>query len=294
MIHLSTKLLLVGAVALALAEAYPNVSPSSHDFGNVGVMGLKETDFRVTHSPDTPVGTTLTYGFEGPDKDDFHASGVPCPSGTGGGPVCTVSVEFRPRKTGRRSAKLVVTDSRGNAALAPVEGTGVLPLCTHTVIPCNYAIHYSGVFSWQGGGEQVNVDVVRGVASCNGTAPEGGRIQGPGLIGVEFGPAGVASFYRITVACPSPAFPGRDGYPPTPSEPAELGHGEQSSDKVFLAMTPQQIQERLPSLKHSISYPAGDAAAGTFTVSWDLCPNGRSMTMPSAGRQVRCSPPGPP
>lgn len=174
MIHLSTKLLLVGAVALALAEAYPNVSPSSHDFGNVGVMGLKETDFRVTHSPDTPVGTTLTYGFEGPDKDDFHASGVPCPSGTGGGPVCTVSVEFRPRKTGRRSAKLVVTDSRGNAALAPVEGTGVLPLCTHTVIPCNYAIHYSGVFSWQGGGEQVNVDVVRGVASCNGTAPEGG------------------------------------------------------------------------------------------------------------------------
>lgn len=293
MMHLSTKLLLVGAVALALAEAYPKVSPPSHDFGNVGVMGLKETDFRATHSPDTPVGTTLTYGIEGPNAADFLVSGPPCPSGTGGGPVCTVNVEFRPRSTGRRSAKLVVTDSRGNSQGVPVEGTGVLPICTHTVIPCNYAIHYSGVFSWQGGGEQVTVDVLQGVAACNGTAPEGGRIQGPGLIGVEFGPlSSFQAFYRITVACPSPAFPGRDGYPATPSEPAELGHGEQSSDKQPLVMTLQQIQERLPSLKHSISYPAGDAAAGAFTVSWDLCPNGR--TIPSVGGQARCSPPGPP
>ena len=134
------------------------------------------------------------------------------------------------------------------------------------MIPCNYAIHYSGVFSSQGGGEQVNVDVLQGVASCNGTVPEGGRIQGPGLIGVEFGPDEVyPSFYRITVACPSPAFPSRDGYPATPSEPAELGRGEQSSDKQPLRITLQQIQEGLPSLKHSITVPGAEVASGALT-----------------------------
>ena len=289
MIHLSTKLLLVGAASLVLAGPYPNLSPSSHDFGNVGVMGLREQTFHATHSGQTTAGTTLTYKIEGTDAADFLVSGGPCPSLLGGGPVCPVSVEFRPRSTGPKSAKLVVTDSDRNSAGATLKGTGVLPICTHTVIPCNYAIHYSGVFSWQGGGEQVTVDVLQGVASCNGTVPDGGRIQGPGLIGVEFGPvSSFSSFYRITVACPSPAFPARDGYPATPSEPAELGHGEQSSDKQSLPMTQQQLQERLPSLKYSISYPAGDAAAGTFTVSWDLCPNGR--TIPTVGGQARCSP----
>ena len=61
----------------------------------------------------------------------------------------------------------------------------------------------------------MNVDVEKGVASCNATG-ESELTSGPGLVAVEFGRN--KTFYRVTVACPT-------RYPPEPARPAELGHG---------------------------------------------------------------------
>ena len=102
----------------------------------------------------------MTYSIIGPDAGDFLLTtgstidpfdpSSPCPAGAQG-VVCTTGVEFRPRSMGPKKAILVVSDGRGSSNSAPVEGTAVAALCTHTVVPCNYALHYSGVVSWSDG-----------------------------------------------------------------------------------------------------------------------------------------------
>jgi hypothetical protein len=165
---------------------------------------------------------------------------------------------------GQKHATLVVSVGPGNWTSATLEGEAVAALCTNRVVFCNYAHHYSGVVSWRGEGGHANVDVVKGVASCNATTGDGaGMTSGSGLIAVEFGkddemPAG---FYRITVACPI-------RYPPEPARPAELGHDEFGSYKQPLpsGVTVEQVHAGPPNLKGSIS-EGGDG------VSWNLCPN---------------------
>ena len=152
--------------------------------------------------------------------------------------------------------------------------------CQMKVVSCNYAHNYSGTFIWSKtltgsasrNTERVQVEVVRGVASCNGaeTDTENGRtltgpVVGPGLIAVEF----EKNIYRITVACPSPDWPATPDAAATPSRPAELGHNDQQSYD-------QPAPPPGANLVGSYSNPAPEtdpvnAVTGLVTVSWELC-----------------------
>jgi hypothetical protein len=313
MIQPLTKVLLAGGSALVVAGAALSISPVYHNFGDVAVLGLTTKAFQVTLPPGSARGITLTFSIIGPDAVDFligpDAGGdlvrptvdpfdpnSPCPAGAQG-VVCTKHVEFRPRSLGPKKATLVVKDGRGSSNSATLEGIGVAPLCTHTVVPCNYALHFSGVFGWNytvaGPAskytENVNVDVVNGVAACNGSATQSGEgrtytgvIVGTGLIGVEFLPDPLYPWvYQITAACPTPAWPAKDDQEATPSQPAELGQGEQSSDKQPVGRKGMLLEEAIASvtkLDGVISMPTNDTdpangVTGTVTVTWHLCPN---------------------
>lgn len=270
------KLLLAGVVILAVTGAALSITPVYHNFGKVPVGVFKEMEFKVTLSPRPTPGTTLRYVIRGADAVDFDlrsgtdidslnpAAGATvdpldplrgCAAGAQG-VVCTVGVQFRPESMGPKKAALDVEHGRGSTS-ATLEGEGVAALCTHTVVPCNYAHHYSGVVQWSDGTAGVNVDVVKGVASCNALG-ESEMVSGPGIIGVEFGESADAPspFYRITVACPT-------RYPPEPARPAELGHGEFGSYKQKLNRTIVEVQTKGP--------PRLWAWEGE--VSWNLCPH---------------------
>jgi hypothetical protein len=101
---------------------------------------------------------------------------------------------------------------------------------------------------------------------------------------VEFMPAlatpykGGATFwvYRITAACPSPHWPATSDTEDEPSRPAEMGHGEQSSDKqpaAAGAMTLDALISRLPKLEGKLSFPSNDPSngvTGSMTITWNL------------------------
>lgn len=331
MTHLMTKLLPAGVAGLAVAGAALRISPMYHNFGDVAVMGLKTKAFQVTLPPGSARGITLEFSIIGPDAADFHigpdAAGEmvrstvdpfdpnsPCPAGAQG-VVCTKQVEFRPRSLGPKKATLVVKDGRGSSNSAALEGMGVAPLCTHTVVPCNYALHFSGVFSWtstlSSPGSQyrqhVNVDVAQGVAACNGSATSSeqgrsltGAIVGTGLIGVEFLNDPVYPWvYLITVACPSPDWPATEDAAAIPSRPAELGQNEFTSEKQPVGRPGMRLEQAIASvtkLEGSINYPTpgvdeSNGVTGQTTVNWYLCPNSRYQSpnrQAGSLRQGRC------
>lgn len=286
--------LILGATTLAIT-----ITPISHDYSQVPVSALASQSFRVTLPAATQAGTTLTFTIAGADPNDFVSAQAgktvdPFTGCSAGAQAitCTDSVGFRPKSLGPKQATLVVTDNHGNRATAALKGIGVAPLCTHTVVPCNYAHYFSGTFGWRsvssgpGGSdtETVDVNVVNGIALCSGgstSSAQGrtrtGSINGPGLIGVEFLPDPVHTWvYRITVACPSVAWPATADEPATASEPAELGRGEQSSDKQptgGVGLTLEQAIARLARLQKSITFPGNDPAngvTGSLTISWNL------------------------
>ena len=325
MISPLAKVLLAGGSAAVVAGAALSIAPVYHNFGDVAVMASKAKAFQVTLPPESARGITLEFSITGPNAADFALaweSGTldpfdphsPCPAGTQG-VVCTRQVDFRPQSMGPKKATLVVRDSRGNSNSAALEGTAVAPLCTHTVVPCNYALHFSGVFGWlyEVNGpagkysENVNVDVAAGVAACNGSATESGQgtsrtgvIVGTGLIGVEFLADPVYQWvYRITAACPTPDWPASGNDPASPSRPAELGQGEQSSDKQQFTRFGMPLEDAIASvsrLKGVMATPTNDTdpangITGNLTVTWHLCPNSRVLPNPRDGdshRQARC------
>jgi len=326
MISPLTKVLLAGASALLVAGAALTITPVYHNYGEVGVMGLKVQTFRITLPPGSPRGIMLGYRITGPDSLDFLMRGgqtidpfdpnTSCTTGPQG-VACTEEVEFRPRRPGPRKATLVAGDDRGSFTSATLEGKGVAPICTHTVVPCNYALHFSGVFGWNytvaGPAsrytENVNVDVVNGVAACNGSATESGEgrsrtgvIVGTGLIGVEFLSDRLYTWvYQITAACPTPAWPESGNDPATPARPAELGQGDQSTYKLEFGMfrTGTTLDEAIAGvteLKGVISTPTndtdpGNGVTGVVTVTWHLCPNARFQPATrdaESHRQGRC------
>lgn len=277
-------LLLPIGVGLGVRLIAPTVKPSSYDFGNVAVNGLKSQVFVVTIAANTPPGTTLTYKMSGPDVADFMGGFTAtldpvsdCPV-TPAAITCPNTFEFRPRSLGVKHAVLTVTDSRGGTATVPLKGTGVQPLCRAVVVPCNFSHLYNGTFTWSSTllgpktsySEHVTVTVKDGVASCNGGATDTfqghttvGSMSGNGLIGVEFLRDDTYRLkYKITVACPTPDFPS------APGRPAELGHYEQTSDE-------QEASGYGIDLKGSMAYPSPDTDAlngvsGTVSISWDL------------------------
>ena len=288
MIQPGIEVLLAGISVLGIAEAALTISPSSHDFGEVPVGGVALQKFETTVPRGTTDASRLEYAFTGPDAGDFDVlqfrvlADYLAANCSFAEPVrCPVDVVFKPRSVGPKRATLVVTHISGARVTAALKGTGVPALCTHAVVPCNYAHHYSGVVSWSGGDGGANVDVVMGVATCNVTNNGGsGPTSGPGLIAVEFDQeSDNSTFYRITVACPT-------RYPPEPARPAELGHDEIGSYKQPLRMTIAQVHEGPPRLK-------GDNSEGGDVVSWDLCPNSQYRFPIREGdsrRQGRCPP----
>ncbi len=136
----------------------------------------------------------------------------------------------------------------------------------------------------------VQVDVAGGAATCNGSVKDTeqgqsrvGTITGPGLIAIEFDTDFAGKpVYRITVACPTPAWPpGPNGEPATPSEPAELGHEEQNS---YDNPAPGGVGM---TLKGSYSQPSSDplnGITGQTLVGWEFCVTARYQpVLDSAG-----------
>jgi hypothetical protein len=169
--------------------------------------------------------------------------------GTG---TCYLRVWFQPSSPGLKKAKIGLADQRsGTQTMVTLTGIGEAG-CVYTVVQgCNYAPMYDGSFNWthtitsptSSYAEDVNVDVAGGVATCNVTAKStdngqtkvGTVVAGKGLIAVEFqtdlNPKTNASqvVYRISVACPSPAYPATADAAATPSRPADLGDFSQET-----------------------------------------------------------------
>ena len=301
-------LALTGLVALGAAvQATITVTPVSHDFGDVAVGGAMTQTFQIMPAPGTPQGTVLWLAITGPDKMDFKPALIPdiivdtgsingCPNGPQG-PVCTQDVLFYPKSLGPKQATFVITDGLAHRVTVPLKGKGVSPICTNQVVFCNYAQFYSGTFDWVSTinapnsqyKETVRVDVTNGVAVCNGSATstdngqsKTGAITGPGLIAVEWLPDSMYTWvYRITAACPTPDWPpGPNGEAATPSQPAELGHLDRSSDKqtepqTSRAPTLEQAIAGLARLQGTLSYPAPETdqpngVNGAVVVNWNL------------------------
>jgi hypothetical protein len=286
------RLALASLMTLGVAaSAVITLTPATYDYGDTAVRGWRQHDFTVALPPGTPRGTLLTFTTTGPDAPDFFQQVRPpmdvygeCSVGSQG-IVCTEIIDFVPTSLGPKVATLVVTDNKGNRATAQLKGKGVAALCEMKVVFCNYAHLYDGTFRWKtslsGGNsyntETVDVTIVKGVATCNGSATDAGNgqsttgpITGPGLVAVEFdADSTMKPVYRITVACPSPDWPPTADNPKgTPSRPAELGHTEQ---KTYDQPSPGTGMD----LIGSSSYPAPETdsasgVSGQVDVSWSL------------------------
>lgn len=302
------RIALASVVAFGIAAtAAITITPASYDFGEAAVKGMAIARFRVALPGSAAAAAairtsvafgTLTTSLTGPNAADFYSDDGPivrvlvdpsapyanCISGSQGY-VCTILVSFRPQSLGPKTATLVVTDSLGNRATAQLKGKGVAALCEMKVVFCNYAHLYTGSFRWRttlsgpasSHTETVDVQVIKGVATCNGAATDSengqtttGPITGTGLIAVEFERDDTYRLvYRITVACPSPAWPGTPDNPRgTPSRPAELGDNEQKSYD-------QPASGFGIDLIGSSSYPAPETdsvngVSGQVDVSWSL------------------------
>lgn len=298
---------IAGAAALGVATFVISIQPISHDFGRIAVGGTsRNMTFRVTLPTGAGPSDTIIGKIAGADATDFilfnENNGTRCeggrPSLLAPSPYssywrsgsCTYEVDFRPGSyVGPKVARLEVSDSRGGVAKATLTGTAVAPLCTNNVVFCNYAHLYSGTFNWinknssptSSHSENVEVTVTLGVAVCNGTVTDTengqsttGAVTGKGLIGVEFdeevdpNTRAKRTVYRISVACPSPAFAATEYVAATPSRPAELGH-------FFQETLNQPIVSVGFDLVGSISIPSPETdqlngVSGAIQINWSL------------------------
>jgi hypothetical protein len=301
---------LAGLVALALSSgaatprvaAAPTMTPTSANFGDVAISARgAKAGFVITAAPGVDATTVISSALSGPDAGDFQSDAstnwfVP-PSGGASGPVChrdtqlgrfnpppslptnqcTVTAEFIPRSAGVKHAILTVTDSRGGSVSASLTGRGI-PGCTYSVVHCNYAALYSGSVVWEvtltapkfSRVEKVTVQVVRGVATCNGAVTQTdvggtqkGSITGTGMIAVEFDEdSDVGKYYLVTAACPSEAGMG------SPVTAAKLDGREYTSDKQKSALTPGSDLKGATSNDRDTD--AVNGAVGRVNVGWDL------------------------
>lgn len=292
-------------MCVALVAAAVTVTPTQHDFGDVGVNGLATMLFSIRIPPSTDTTDTMTIALAGADAVDFvirdlnyldptapnpcHANltpGTPNPPLGWRGGSCLIAFDFRPRSLGPKQARGIIADSRGGQAVVSLRGKGVAALCEMKVVSCNYAHLYSGTFSWQSDlsgpwGQtrlSVTVTVINGVATCDGsetsvTINDGGRstdvgsIQGDGLIAIEFETDSAdRPVYRVTAACPSPQWPPALN---RPVQPAELGN----------SYFEESYQQPMPNPNSTLrgmrrgAHPDVDSVngvTGTMTVSWTL------------------------
>jgi len=109
-----------GAGTTAAGPGRLSVTPPSIRF--VALQAREET---VTVRNDGgPV--TLSVEVTGPDKAQFRAVPVDCPTPLATSRTCPVEVTFTPTRAGRYQATLVLTPSRGTAVEVPIEGNHLL------------------------------------------------------------------------------------------------------------------------------------------------------------------------
>jgi hypothetical protein len=278
----------------------------AHDTIVIKVVDPTQEDFKVDEGPSSwhepsPLGDASV--ITGSRCDSSSISNAITTSGTtgprlargvpNGAGSCYLRVWFRPTSPGTKKGIIVIGDVRRNTVTAiPIFGIGVGEECVYTVVQgCNYAPMYSGTFSWSktltsptsSYAEDVLVNVVSGVATCNATtkSTENGNISvgtvvaGKGLIAVEFvdnatnpGTDPTKLIYRISVACPSPAFPATADAPATPSRPADLGDFSQETYE-------QRINAIGLDLIGTTSQPAPEADSvnkvdGRLELHWSL------------------------
>jgi len=288
--------------AQVAAQASFYIWPPDKDYGHVAVGGsLHAGIWLYGVSPADSIFIT----FQGPNASEWQFTQQHAqqrgPGGTwysrkcaipptASAPSCIFGIVFAPQSAGVKTAELVVTASRGRRAVAPLLGIGIQPTCTFTVVPCNYAHHYSGTFSWsvnlsgEAGSNELGllVGVTDGKAACTGSEisrqPGGtswtGHIVGPGILGIEFLPGARGSLtYRITVACPSARFPDHpDGSTGRPSEPARLG------SSYSIVIDPQRAEVVGDTLTGTLNFPAPESdplngVTGSVAVQWKLTLN---------------------
>jgi hypothetical protein len=101
------------------------VSPISLNFGTVAV-GNTSSPQTVTVTNLNSITVTFTgFAFAGVAAGDYLISSNTCGATTAGGANCSVGVEFKPTRTGKRNAKLNVKNNGGGSpASASLTGTG--------------------------------------------------------------------------------------------------------------------------------------------------------------------------
>ena len=101
------------------------VSPTSLDFGSVGV-GVTSSSKSVTVSnAGTAVVTFTGFAFAGAAAGDYLITANTCGATINPGANCSVSVALKPTKTGKRNAKLNIKNNGGGSpASVTLTGTG--------------------------------------------------------------------------------------------------------------------------------------------------------------------------
>lgn len=290
------SLIAAGVIAVGYTAYAIVITPSAHDYGDVAVGGALPFDFSFTESG-APATDIASVAITGADPDDFIFEDSTTQPGfpttvqscyTPRDKPCEVS--FRPKSFGPKQAKLVIKNTRGETATAVLKGKGVRAICENLVVFCNYAFLYDGVFSWSHvitsptskTTEEVTVTILHGRGTCNGseTIAENGRSQtggitGTGLVAVEFVTEPLNDkttkdepVYRITVACPTPGFNRTEDSEGSPSQPAELGHNDESTLNIKGVPIGSDLIGRL-------TYPAPETDAangvgGNVTIAWKL------------------------
>jgi hypothetical protein len=112
------------AIELSGAGTVVTLSPSSLTFATqkVGTTSPPQ-QVQLTNTGTIPLDITK-WGLHGFDPNDFSESNN-CPSSLGAGASCTITVMFKPTRTGARSAVLYVTDTGGGSPqIVALAGTG--------------------------------------------------------------------------------------------------------------------------------------------------------------------------
>jgi hypothetical protein len=102
-----------------------SISPSTHDYGAVGVGGSASFLFTVTNTGGAASGT-ITASLFGPNAPEFSIAGGTCPGASlPGGANCSIVVRFQPATVGPKDATLVASASPGGSPSARLTGSGV-------------------------------------------------------------------------------------------------------------------------------------------------------------------------
>jgi Abnormal spindle-like microcephaly-assoc'd, ASPM-SPD-2-Hydin len=100
------------------------LSPTVLSFGTVAVGNTSsEQDVMVTNAGTATV-TLSGFAFSGAAAGDYLISSNTCGATIAAGASCSVGVEFKPTRTGKRAAKLNIKNNGGGTATASLTGTG--------------------------------------------------------------------------------------------------------------------------------------------------------------------------